>query len=493
MSDESSNTATEATRDVFEFNLTPSTLSVAIKFLMANRDSVGNIKPMESCMVWGAMGVGKSQIVQQVAEGWGCRIVALHLPQFDPTDIKGVPVYFPPDHEYVDPETKQVQKLGGRVAWVASSYLPQQYESDELGDHSKVDIIYNFAAAEDVKLIVMDKKTGAEVARVNDGRNPDFDDNNIVKKFTVVNPRKRVAIEFATGVDLSKYKIRLEDKAVLFLDELSASAPETMNAALQLVLDRRVGEYDVPNDVPVVAAGNRESDQAFVNPMPAPLANRFCHLRLVPNTDDWIEWAIANGINPEVIGYLKWKGSKALFSFVQSEQIEGDLGFPTPRSWAKLAPQLDPSLPDMVINAIVCGFIGKKRGNEFINYRKTCTLLPSTDDILQGKEVRMPEKTDTGAKWSLAIALCFKLKDYYDKYYDHGISTDYIEQQPQEWKTAGESMTTFIHENLGREMTVLAIHIITRHLKISFTKFCGDKYDGFAEKYRPIIRKMVVN
>ena len=488
MSDESTNAATEEAKQLFEFNLTPSSLTEALQFLMANKDSEGNRKPMASVMVWGAMGIGKTDIVKQVAKQWGCRVVALHLPQFDPTDIKGVPVYFPPDHTYKNPDTGKVERWGGRVAWVASSYLPQQHLVEDVVEH-KLTITFDFVAAEDVKLIVIDKETGEYVAKINDGRAPDVDEERIVNSFKVVNARKKVEIELSPKTDLSKYSLRIEDKAILFLDELSAAAPETMNAALQLVLDRRVGEYDVPEDVPVVGAGNRESDMAFVNPMPAPLANRFCHLRLVPNVEDWCEWALENKVKPEVIGYLRWKGSKALFNFEQSEQIEGDLGFPTPRSWAQLAAQIDPAMPDMVCNAVICGFIGKKRGAEYINYRKTCVDLPSTDDILQGKEVKMPSGTDKGAQYSLSIALCFKLKDYFDKFYQEGKPGS---EQPDGWRIAGESMTHFIDSQLGREMTVLCIHIITRHLRISFTKFTGEKYAGFAQKYRPLIRSMVV-
>ena len=485
MSDDAApNDAAQAARDIFEYKLTPSTLKEILGFLMSNRTSEGKPKEMAAVMIWGAMGIGKSQIVQQVADQWGYRTVALHLPQFDPTDIKGVPVFFPAEGD-----------RPAMVKWVASSYLPQAMTlkgADLNVKDSVAEINFSFPAAIDVKLVVRDEK-GVEIARVNDGRQPDHDDKGIISKFQVVNPRNAVLVRLSSSADYKKYSFYLEDKAVLFLDELSASAPETMNAALQLVLDRRVGEYDVPEEVPVVAAGNRESDAAFVNPMPAPLANRFTHIRLDIDTDEWVEWAIEHAVNPEIIGYLKWKGSGALMKFVQSEQIEGDLGFPTPRSWAKLGAQLDNAMSEKAAEALICGYIGKKRGHEFIQYRKTCTLLPSTDDILQGKEVRMPDDTDTGAKYSLAIALCFKLQDYYRKWYDENIPVERVDDQPSQWKIATESMTSFIHDQLGPEMTVLCIHIITRHLKISFTKFTGEKYKEFAERYRLTIRKMVVN
>jgi len=498
-------TAVEEARNIFEYPVFPSTLKLALRSLCSNHNSSGVPKTMAAVMVWGAMGIGKSQIVNQVARDWGCRTVALHLPQFDPTDIKGVPVYH-----------------GGKVAWIASSYLPQERThlfdetaiaeataEAEVGDTGsrtgmnqlsakRFKLFHRFEGATDVKAVVMDlQKLDSNgrpmiVAKCNDGRRPDFDLDNVVKRFTVINPRRQVIIEFSADADPARYVVRIEDKALLFLDELSAAAPETMNAALQLVLDRRVGEYDLPPDVPVVAAGNRESDAAFVNPMPAPLANRFCHLRLQVNLDDWIAWALEHKLSPDVIGFLKWKGRTALAHFEQAEQIEGDLGFPSPRSWALLSEQMDPSLEPEVVNAIIAGFIGKARGHEFVQHRAVSSMLPSTDDILQGKEVKMPGETDNGQKYALAIALSYKLQDYYDKYYDESIHVDDIDKQPKEWLVAGDAFANFIDAQLGPEMSVLCIHIVSRVLNLTFTKFAGANFEKFAKRYRHIIRGMVM-
>ena len=78
---------------------------------------------------------------------------------------------------------------------------------------------------------------------------------------------------------------------ILFLDEMNSAAPSVQAAAYQLVLNRRVGTYHLPDNVVLVAAGNRESDKGVTYRMPAPLANRFLHLELKHNFDDWQEWA----------------------------------------------------------------------------------------------------------------------------------------------------------------------------------------------------------
>ncbi len=68
-------------------------------------------------------------------------------------------------------------------------------------------------------------------------------------------------------------------KIILFMDEMNSAAPAVQAAAYQLVLNRRVGTYYLPDNVLIVAAGNRESDKGVTYRMPAPLANRFCSLR----------------------------------------------------------------------------------------------------------------------------------------------------------------------------------------------------------------------
>ena len=97
-----------------------------------------------------------------------------------------------------------------------------------------------------------------------------------------------------------------ESTAIIFLDELNSAPPAVQAAAYQLVLNRRVGTYELPAGVDVVAAGNREGDRGVTYRMPAPLANRFVHLEMKVDFDDWQEWATANKVHPEVVGYVSF-------------------------------------------------------------------------------------------------------------------------------------------------------------------------------------------
>jgi hypothetical protein len=455
-----------------DYAVTPRNLLVTLEHLMS-----GKGKEQAAVMVWGAMGIGKTEIVRSLGTMWGCRIVALHLPQFDPTDLKGIPV----------------RMDNGDVEWVPSSYLPKQEDivvgKDDAKGFNKV-VEFNMPNAEQVAVVLRNKQRQV-IGTVNDQINTVQPE--LPMEATVDMLDSKVSINIGTSDDhpsLAGYTISLIDKSILFLDELSAAVPEVQNAALQLCLDRRVGEYDVPLGVPIVGAGNRESDMAFVNPMSAPLSNRFCHIRLIPSLTDWVEWAMIKKVHPHILGYLQWKGSKALMNFEPDKMAEGDGGFPTPRSWYKLSHQMTNRLPEPVFNAVVAGYIGKSMGHDFIQYRKVCELLPSTQDILDGKDVKITEDLDLGARYGLATSLCYRLLDYYEEFYDKDIKN--IDDQNPRWKTATECFSDFIDKYLGKEMTVLCIHIVSRHLDISLRSFKGTKkFQGFASRYRDILRKTV--
>lgn len=107
-------------------------------------------------------------------------------------------------------------------------------------------------------------------------------------------------------------------------------APGLMQAmAMQLVLDRRIGEYQLPRRAFVFATGNRASDRAGASRVITPLLNRFAHLEVVVSVSDWMDWAFANGIHEYVTQLIKLH-PELLHQF---DPVKPDRAFPTPRSW----------------------------------------------------------------------------------------------------------------------------------------------------------------
>ena len=69
------------------------------------------------------------------------------------------------------------------------------------------------------------------------------------------------------------------------LEELPSAVPMVQAALYQLVLDRKVGEYELPEGASLIACGNRETDRGVVHRMPTPLASRFVHLEIRVDAD----------------------------------------------------------------------------------------------------------------------------------------------------------------------------------------------------------------
>ena len=67
-------------------------------------------------------------------------------------------------------------------------------------------------------------------------------------------------------------------RGLLFLDELSTAPPAVQAALLRVVLERVVGDLELPPEVAVVAAANPPEQAADGWDLSAPLANRLCHL-----------------------------------------------------------------------------------------------------------------------------------------------------------------------------------------------------------------------
>ncbi len=153
-----------------------------------------------------------------------------------------------------------------------------------------------------------------------------------------------------------------ESKGLLFFDELNAAPPLVQASLYQLVLDRRVGEYRLPDGWRVVAAGNRASDASIVFRMPAALANRFIHLDFEVDLDDWNAWAGRNGIDPMIVGFINAR-PQLLFNMEDSQR-----SFPTPRSWEMLSDAIKELGGAQIAVDVMVGIVGEGAAMEFLGY-----------------------------------------------------------------------------------------------------------------------------
>ena len=196
----------------------PSELYEALHALIAER------VPLH---IWGACGVGKSQIVSQVAAELKWQFLDIRAVQLDPVDLRGLP-----------------RISADRAEWVPPKFLP------------------------------------------------------------------------------------IGGQGILFLDELTSAPQMTQAGCYQLVLDRKLGEYRLPDGWVVMAAGNPASARGVHFSMPRPLRNRFVHLDLEPDFMDWCRWAVQAKIRPEIIAFLRFRPALLHVADASSDVN----AWPTPRS-----------------------------------------------------------------------------------------------------------------------------------------------------------------
>jgi AAA domain (dynein-related subfamily) len=254
-------------------------------------------------MLWGPPGVGKSQMVAQVAERHGMPVIDVRLSQMEPSDLRGIPF-----------------RVEDRVEWAVPSMLP---DADRHGP-----------------------------------------------------------------------------QGILFLDEITSVPPSVSAAAYQLILDRRLGAYTVPQGWAIFAAGNRQGDRGVTYTMPAPLANRFSHFEVDINLDDWVAWAYAHHIDERLIAFLRFR-PELLFEF---DPAHNPVAFPSPRSWefAHRALLKFGDVQELLTGALqAC--VGPAAGIELSAFVENLDKLPDIDAIVRGEKVGVPKETDL--QYAVAAAL----------------------------------------------------------------------------------------
>ena len=163
---------------------------------------------------------------------------------------------------------------------------------------------------------------------------------------------------------------------ILFLDEINAAPPLVQAALYQLILDRRVGEYELPEGWRIIAAGNRREDKAVTFRLSSALANRFIHLNLEVDPDDWHAWATNRGIIPEVTAFLKYR-PQLLQAASEDEQA-----FATPRSWEMVSDVVAKFGSPAKARDVIPGIVGTGPAVEFLTFAKKAVLRKEIDAII---------------------------------------------------------------------------------------------------------------
>jgi hypothetical protein len=174
---------------------------------------------------------------------------------------------------------------------------------------------------------------------------------------------------------------------VLYLDELSDATMSVQSALYQLVLDRRLGDYALPDNVVMFASGNLEGDRAAANRMSTALANRFIHFQLAVEHKAWQSWALAADVHVAVISFLRWKAD-LLHVWDPRSTAKAQA---TPRTWQIASDLLKTmeaeALTDSALElALMTGTLGDKVGTEFAGFLAIYRKLPDPDSLIMAPD-----------------------------------------------------------------------------------------------------------
>ena len=282
--------------------------------------------------------------------------------------------------------------------------------------------------------------------------------NKDVGKMDWAEPIDLPSAEFA-----SQYPV-----VVLFLDEMNSAAPSVQAAAYQLILNRRIGKYFLPDNVVVVAAGNRESDKGVTFRMPTPLANRFIHQEMRVDFPSWQEWAVQNKVHKDVVGYLSF-AKQDLYDF---DAKSSSRAFATPRSWTFVSQLLeDESGDDDTIMNLVAGTVGEGLAVKFMAHRKIAGRMPNPADILAGK-VKDLDVKEVSAMYSLVISMCYELKAAVE-----------AKVEDKKFHEMADNFLGYMMKNFETELTVMGARIALTTYNLPFLPTKLKNFDEFHQRF----------
>ena len=255
---------------------------------------------------------------------------------------------------------------------------------------------------------------------------------------------------------------------VLFLDEMNSAPASVQSAAYQLILNRRIGKYVLPDNVVIVAAGNRESDKGVTFRMPTPLANRFLHQEMKVDFASWQEWAVQHNEHKDVVGYLSF-AKQDLYDF---DAKSSSRAFATPRSWHFVSQLLDDeTLDDDTATNLIAGTVGEGLAVKFMAHRKIAGRMPAPIDILNGKVKDLNVK-EVSAMYSLVISMCYELKSAIEN-----------KIEDKKFHEMADNFFAYMMKNFETELVVMGARIALTTYNLPFQPTKLKNFDEFHQRF----------
>lgn len=208
------------------------------------------------------------------------------------------------------------------------------------------------------------------------------------------------------------------ERGLLVLDELMLAPDSIQGAAYQLLRERELGDYKLPDGWTIIAASNRPEDNAGVRGrQDAAVMDRFqTHFNVLPDVDEWVDWAGQQSLYPELIAFIAHRGRAVTRGDGTVEQAgllheypdggcpKGHIAVATPRSWEAASNILSLGLDADIEQAALQGCVGEGASAELAGFLRICRTLPDVGQVLSDP-YSAPTPTELPTQYAMATIL----------------------------------------------------------------------------------------
>jgi len=199
-----------------------------------------------------------------------------------------------------------------------------------------------------------------------------------------------------------------QNGGILFLDELNRAYPEVLATCLKLVDERIIGNVRIGSKWGIIAASNRPGDDIFIGDWTAILGRRFHNVNFVPTFDEWKIWAYENDINPEIMTFLEF--NKQYFyhwdaeSYVNASPSDWHRASKTLKNLEKTAEVYGRKFSRQSIYKAFSSTLGTEIGGKLVEFLRVLEIFRPEDIKLVFSK---PDKAPIPNKQSMSEATAF--------------------------------------------------------------------------------------
>jgi hypothetical protein len=299
----------------------------------------GDYKYNLPTFVWGMPGIGKSMIIVSI-----CRDTWVNA-----KDAKGEPLF----------DLKMLNRLR---PWDASGW--NWYNRTEIAEFEKNPNGY----------VLMDVRL-SQVDPVEIKGAPFYDIKNLKAGF----------IRFSSILPAPDFNF----PCFLLLDELPLAPDMVQSAAYQLINDRKVGDYRLPDKTVVIAAGNPSSCPGVNFEMGLALENRFDHIALDIDYDGFAKYVSGGnmGFDETMVAFLQYSKEADKDALYHIEGQHGKGNFPTFRSWEKALTKVKYGYKEF---DAIADSVGQACASKFDVFKELTKDIPDVKTLVD-KKMYFPE------------------------------------------------------------------------------------------------------